>query len=247
MDPTVDTRINPPHTTWHHPLDDTRYHQTQSISVLAKGTSSSPYLSSDSEQGAELDSDDIDAPRKKSAGDLRRRVTMYHESPNSATHLSSSGQNRDIVEALDPREFHPRPTLPATTHEAPVADPSSHALPDSLPFVRREPEWARRVDKIFDRLQKKEDKLDRRAEKWTGKYMVDADVDMAKDPRGSQQPDRLGDHSAFLNEPTPSLDERLQAVLASGTEVALETPFSGLVGFDSNDSEMQDIEVDVLG
>lgn len=80
-----------------------------------------------------------------------------------------------------------------------------------------------------------------------GADMADADVDMTKDPGDSQLPDGLGDHSAFINEPTSSLDERLQAALASGVEVAVEVPFTRLVGFDSNDTEMQDIEVDVLG
>lgn len=131
-------------------------------------------MSSESEPGAELDSDDIDAPRKKSAEDPQCQVTMYHASPNSAARLSSNGQNRDIVEALDPREFHPRPTLPATTHgtrrsKLPLRTRLLMHSPISLPFVGREPKWVRRVDKIFDRLQKKEDKLDRRLEKWSGK------------------------------------------------------------------------------
>ncbi|KAG8949655.1 hypothetical protein FRC04_008401 [Tulasnella sp. 424] len=170
----VDTRINPPHTTWHHPLDDTRHHQTQNISVLAKGDQSWPYLSSEAEPGVKLDSDDFDGPRKKSAEDPQRQVPMNHASPNPAVRLSSNGQNRDIVEALDPREFYPRPTLPATTHgtrrsKLPLRTRLLGHAPISLPFVRREPKWVRRVDKIFDRLQKKEDKLDRRLEKWSGK------------------------------------------------------------------------------
>lgn len=74
---------------------------------------------------------------------------------------------------------------------------------------------------------------------------ADADVDMTKAIGEAQQP--VGDHSAFANVPIANLDEQLQKSVVPEARVAAELPFVGGIGFDGNDTEMQDVEVDVLG
>ncbi|KAG9040685.1 hypothetical protein FS837_000310 [Tulasnella sp. UAMH 9824] len=167
----IDTQVDPPFTTWHHPLDNTHHRQIHAVS-----SGSNPAQSSPSTSGFSADLDYPDIPGKlKGVEDLQRQVAAYDTGSKSATQISSWGQDHRDVGVLGQREFHPEPTVPLSTNDRtrrsklPLRTRLMMNTPLSLPFFRREPKWVRRIEKLADRLQRKEDKLNRRMEKWAGK------------------------------------------------------------------------------
>lgn len=169
----INTRTNPPFTTWLHPLDEIQHQQIHTISSSSDSTQSWPYLPSTSEPSSEFDWPRV--PSCKDAEHLQCQVAAYQADVSSATPPSSKGGSHRNVGVLGQREFHPEPAVSPTTgggtsqSNLPLRARLMMNTPISLHFFRREPKWVRRVEKLVDRLQKKEDKLGRRMDKLAGK------------------------------------------------------------------------------
>lgn len=174
----VDTRANPPHSLWDHPLDDPQYRKAHGLPA----DSDSESITSSSSSSSDSDSEGGDKKKKTKSGKKLKRQenpNAAYAGPIPAPHPASSGAPRGLFGMLTQGLFGPRPSPQVSPGVAgpSVAGPSFAPMqagmmyaPPSYPYNKRDMRWARREEKRSYRAEKREEKRTWRAERRANKH-----------------------------------------------------------------------------